>query len=516
MTGTTKNALRTTTGLLAALGLIGCGWSNPSAGEQVQRPSFETAATADDDASPDDVLDDEVTGKVATLRGFVKDPRGVGIGGVLVHDWEGWSTETDANGRFELPDVDDGTEKHMVFEKEGYAGSFGVFRVMADGSNFFAHVLAPVDVSTNFDAGDGVGFTIDDTHEFTIPGDVMETLDGEAYDGDVHVNATVWDRKTPLDEGGEFLASPGNGRGITTEGDDQLLFTFGMFQLEFTADDGTPLQPGPGVELVVEVPADSGFQDGDSVPYWQFDDSQNTWIEEDQGQITDLGNGEQVWEFVPTDGLAARSQTGWIVGNPDHPVITWVSGQAEGTVTDPQGSPQANVSVRVVSADQTFMQATQTDANGNWAVNVPPVVSNPFGPNGRPLFLEIDYEVAQKPSLWRDNPIAPPGPGGTVSFGTSVVGSMSCLAGNVLDASGAPVAGIDVLSPHGGNAQTGSDGSFCMAVPKWQPSTIYAAPTVNSVQGYEPRTFRPVVNNGGSCDTSCPNQVTLRAYPATV
>lgn len=517
MTGINKRyTFSSTVGALAALSMVGCAGNGDFATQDFVGADLGPRTT--DGTNDDDNLNNgNNTGEnVATLRGFVKDPQGRALSNVRVYNYDGWETKTDDNGRFEVPDVEDGHEFHMTFEREGYAGNFNVFRAMAGGNNFFSHVMAPVDLETEFDSEDGIAFNIDGSHDFMIPGGIMQTLDGEAFDGNVHLQATVWDRKTPLDDGGEFLASPGNGRGIMADGTDQLLFTFGMFQLVMTSDEGTPLQPGPGFEMLVQVPPNANLQDGESVPFWDFDDTQNTWIEQDQGQINTLPNGEQNWEFQPIQGLPARKKTGWIIGNPDKPVLIWVSAQATGEVVDPQGNPKPNVPVRVIAADQTFMQATQTNAQGQWSVNVPPVVSNPFGPNGRPMFVEIDYEVAEKPSLWRDNPSAPPGPGGTMGLGTEVVGSMSCLAGTVVDSDGAPVEGITVLSIHGGNDLTDGSGEFCMNVPKWQPATAYAAPVNDSTLGFEPRKYRPVPNTEGSCAQSCPNRVTLRAYPNTV
>jgi hypothetical protein len=512
MNGITKNFV-STVGALAALGLVGCGANGDLAGggNTDLNPNLNLGDdTTDDLGNPDGPLD----GNVATVRGFVKDPQSMGISGVKVSDWDGWETLTDSSGRYEMPDVDDGTVVNLIFEKKGYAGSYASFRVMAAGENFFPHTLAPVDLATEFDSEEGIAFTLDETHSFSIPAGTMRTQLGDAFEGNVFMNATVWDRSKPLDQGGEFLASPGNGRGITLDGEDQMLLTFGMFQMEFRADDGTALEPGPGFEMAVEVPPSAGVQDGEGVPFWNFDPIQNTWVEEDMGEITQLTTGEQVWEFTPTTGLNSRKKTGWIIGNPDKPVLIWVSAQADGTVTDPQGNPKPNVPVRVIAADQTFMQSTQTNADGYWSVNVPPVVSNPAGPNGRPMFIEVDYEVAAKPSLWRQNPAGPPGPGGTQDWGNTVVGSMTCIAGSVLDASGAAVAGVTVLDPHGGNATSNDDGQFCMNVPKWQPATVYAAPRLNSEVGFEPRKVRPVAAADGSCDMSCPNQVTLRAYPA--
>jgi hypothetical protein len=211
-----------------------------------------------------------------------------------------------------------------------------------------------------------------------------------------------------------------------------------------------------------------------------------------------------------------------VTGNPDYPIITWVeytvdvSATASGQIRSPQGDLLSGATVRVISSDQTYMIRTTTDASGNFAVQVPPRVDNPAGPNGRSLFIEVDYQVAEQPKLWRQDPIAAPGIGGIADFGDVVTGAVTCLAGTVLDAAGAPVAGLNIATPHAGNAVTDAQGNFCATVPLWQPSTLYALPAPNSPEGFEPVRFRPEATDQiGNCEASCPNVVQLTPYEAT-
>ncbi len=581
-----------------------------------------------------------------TLRGYVHDPFGIALEGVEVETLDGVISHSDSAGQFALPEVEPGQQVVMTFYKPGYATTQGSVVATEDGVNFFSQTMAPVDLSMDFAADDGAEFEIDDTHSFTLPSQTILTEDGEAYDGIVHLEVTVWDRTKPLGEGGEFLASPGNGRGISfataveasqvfpdavsdaeltvtgagdyqqtagngilvdfftdaggtalawddanpsapileltaadwaavnaqdfvdlvagsaaegnvvlastggasnftaepnaqyladgaegaggTQGEEVLLYSFGMFQLEMTDDEGAPLQAGPGISISVDVPSNSNLQVGDTVPYWSYDPERETWLEEDAGRIVELAGGQQVWEFTPIQGLPLRNTTTqrrWravVTGNPDYPIITWVaydvqvSATASGRVSTRQGDPLGGASVRVIASDQTYMIRTQTDAAGNFSVTVPPQVSNPVGPNGRSLFIEVDYEVAQQPKLWRQDPIPAPGIGGVADFGNVVAGSMTCLSGTVIDSTGAPVAGLNIATPHAGNALTDAEGSFCTSVPLWQPSTAYGVFAPGSPQGFEPVRFRPAPTGPvGICETSCPNVVELRQYEST-
>jgi hypothetical protein len=474
---------------------------------------------------PDDGNFDGEGGELdSPLRGFVHDPLGLRLPDVQVIVHGELAATTDGAGRFDLPDAVDGETVIMTFIKEGYATTWGSMVPSENGHNFFSQTMAPVDLETEFFSWQGTDFEIDGSHWFELPADSILDEDGEPYDGAVHLSATVWERATPLDEGGEYLASPGNGQGVDELGDSQLLYTYGMFQLEMVGEEGELLQAGPGVLVQVDVPENSNQEDGDQIPFWDFDDQTGEWVQQGQGQIVELEGGGQIWEFEPTQGLPVRqttveqivvSQTSSC--NPDQIMVTVtqeVTATATGQIVDGQGQPLQNAQVRVIAEDQTYMVPTQTDEDGWFSVNVPPVVQVPVGPNGRDLFIEVDYEAAEQPFLWRQDPIAAPPPSGVASFGVVYAGSMTCVQGTVVDPTGTPVSGIQIAGTHGGNDVSGSDGSFCLQVPKWQPSSVYALPPTDHAYGYRPARVRAAPTSAGGCG-SCPNTVQLQAYSAT-
>ena len=508
----------------------GAGWFHPeTAGSSDNGGDNGDDGTGDDpfdDGSGDDTLDEV---PLDSLRGVVQDPFGIAVEGVAVVVDGLLAATTDGQGRFAVPELEDEEFVVMGFAKTGYATSWSSYTYRDGGHNYFAQTLAPVDLIVEFEAVDGTEFDVGDTHSFQLPGATVLDEDGAPYDGNVTLEVTVWDRTTPLDEGGEVLASPGSGTGVDQLGDGQLLYTYGMFQVRLTSDDGDALQAGPGIRVQVDVPADSNVEPGDQVPFWDFDETSDEWVEADQGRIVELAGGEQVWEYEPTDGLPVRQTTTEEIlvpvmtqstCNPDQ-IVTMVrqeqevAGQATGKVTDQTGAPVPNAQVRLISEDQTYMIRTQTDDEGDFVAAVPPQVATPVGPNGRALFMEVDYEAAGQPFLWRTDPVAPPGANGTMDFGVADLGSMTCVRGTVRDASGTPVDGVAVATSHGGSGDTNAEGRFCMQVPKWQPASVYALPTVDSVQGYQPDRTRPAPASGGSCATSCPNVLDLLAVPAT-
>ena len=508
---------------VACLGLLLAGCQFGPIGYSGSEDAFIFVPQEDDPADDDDTVDDASTLE-EPMRGYVQDPLGLRLPDVHVFAGGEHVADSDGAGRFEVPDVADGATVIMTFIKDGYATTWGSFVPTEHGHNFFSQTMAPVDLQTEFPSWQDTEFEIDGSHWFGLPADTVIDEDGEVYDGVVSLSATVWDIGTSIDEGGEYVAAPGDGQGVDMGGEDQLLYTYGMFQIEMIGEQGEALQAGEGVLVQVEVPNGSNVEDGDQVPFWDFDDQIGEWVEQDQGTIVELDGGGQVWEYEPTQGLPVRTTTTDMVTqmvqascNPDDVAIqvpVEQTGTATGQVTNAQGQPIQGAQVRIIAEDQTYMVPTQTNSDGWFSATVPPVVQNPVGPNGRPLFVEVDYEAAEQPFLWRQDPIAPPTPGSTVSFGQVDTGSMTCVQGAVLDLAGQPVADVHVAGARGGNAVTEADGSFCLQVPKWQPSSVYALPSPDGGVGYQPVRVRPSPGSASNCG-SCPNVVELRAYVAT-
>lgn len=510
--------------LLASLGLLLGGCLYGPIGVDGQDEDLFGPPGGEQDDDTDDQGQPELVNPDNAVRGYVQDPLGLRLPGVqVVYGGETQDT-TDGQGRFELPEVLAGEPVVLTFFKEGYATTWGTFEPTEHGYNYYSKTMAKVDLQMEFDSWQDTDFEIDGSHAFNLPADSVVDEDGFVYDGVVSLSATVWTIGKSLDEGGEFMAAPGDGEGVDSQGETQVLYTYGMFQLEMVGEQGEGLQAGQGVTVQVEVPADSGVQGGDQVPFWSFDDVQGEWIEQAQGTIVDLQGGGQVWEFQPTQGLPVRTTTIDLVTvvtqascNPDD-VVSRVqvtqTATATGQVTDAQGQAIQGAQVRIIAGDQTYAIPTQTDADGYFSANVPPVVQNPVGPNGRPLLIEVDYEAAEQPFMWRQDPIPAPPPGGVADFGQVDVGSMACVQGTVRDVSGQPVEGVQIAAANGGNAVSAADGSFCMQAPKWQPSSVYALPAPGDANGYRPARIRPKEGGGANC-SSCPNVVDLVAYAGT-
>lgn len=115
------------------------------------------------------------------------------------------------------------------------------------------------------------------------PNSVVNEESGDSYNGTVHVFAK---RINPL---GEYLDElmPGTLRGITRNGVEQALISYGMLAVELKADDGTPLQLAAGTEAELKMPVEAAQTDAapQSVPMWYMNEENGMWQEEGTFQL---------------------------------------------------------------------------------------------------------------------------------------------------------------------------------------------------------------------------------------
>lgn len=115
------------------------------------------------------------------------------------------------------------------------------------------------------------------------PNSVVDEQTKDSYNGTVHVYAK---RINPL---GEYLDElmPGTLRGITRNGVEQALISYGMLAVELKADDGTALQLADGTEAELKIPVEAGQSDAapPSVPMWYMNEENGMWQEEGTFQL---------------------------------------------------------------------------------------------------------------------------------------------------------------------------------------------------------------------------------------
>ena len=459
-----------------------------------------------DPVDPDD--DDDVVVEGTSLHGVVRDAFGMPVADVQVTTSHGFDAVTDYQGKFVIRDIDAKDRILVNFVKDGFAKSQQPFIILEDIENQLLQTMAEIDYKATFDAQDGLAFEIEDGGpSVVLPGANFVDADGNIYDGNITVEATFYDLTSDMEMGSELFAVPGDFTAIDLDGDDQMLESFGMLQVNLTGDAGEELNlADEGAPIVVPL-QDLGSADapvvGETMPMWSYNESTGKWVEEGFATIEEDADGNLVAVYE------APHFSTW---NCDYPIVT--HGCLTGVVTNSQGTPRQGATVRAVGMTYISTTSARTGADGSFCLEVK---------NGETVWAEISYSIGGQTATQRTDPVTIPAGQATcfdgnnsdcVDLGVIPVDIMSCVTGVVINKQNQPVSGAEVVSPQGGIATTDSNGAFCLAVPVFQTTQVYVLTTQDSELGFQPVQLfsQPGLPN---CQGGCANIAVLRPYQET-
>lgn len=486
-------------GMFVGPGCVGSGPTGPGADPTTLNPSV-----GDDDDDDDDVIENGTT-----LTGVVRDSMGLPLMNATVTTSTGLSADTDFDGKFTFTDLEPAVGVLVTFTKDGYARTQMPIDILEDVENTVLKTMATRDVLETFSSSAGLSFQADDA-TVILPADNFVDASGAAYTGDVTVEATWFDLEGEIDMGNEILATPGDFTALDLAGDEQRLESFGMLQVNLFGENGEELDLAGGTASVripvVDWGSDAVPVAGETVPAWSYDEATGKWIEEGVFNIVEDADG--LWAEFEAPHFST-----W---NCDQPIQT--HGCVSGRLTDTQGAPRAGATARFVG--QTYVSTTtaRTGQNGNFCIEVK---------NGETGFVEFSYTIGGQQATQRTEPVTIPAGQGTctdgntsdcVDIGEVPMDIVTCVQGIVTDSQGQAIPQVQVVSPQGGQAVTGADGSFCLTVPVFQTTDVYVVP---GQQGgnFGNTLFQPkrVYSQPGlpACQNGCPNLVLLRPYAQT-
>lgn len=486
-------------GLLVA-GCAGGGYLGDGGADLGGNATWDGTGNGDDPGVENPV--DEVG---TTLTGIVRDSWGQPVPGARVTTDTGLSGVTDEGGRFLFEDVEAG-DVLVDFYKDGWAHSQQPFTVFVDVENSMLQTLAELDLIETFSSADGLTFDLDGA-AVELPGDNFVDANGNPYEGDVTVEAVWFDLASPMDQGNELLATPGDFSALRTDGEGVTLESFGMLQVNLLAQDGSELNLGEQAAPMQFSITDLGSLDapvvGEVVPAWSYDTETGKWVEEGQGTVVRADDGSLVWEFE------APHFSTW---NVDKPLPT--HGCVTGQLLDPWGDAWAGATVRFIG--QTYISTTtaRTAGDGSFCVEVK---------NGETGFIEFAYSVNGQWATQRTDPVTiPSGPGtctdgnfsDCVDIGTINMEIVTCVSGVVVDSGNVGIAGATVVSPQGGQAITDANGGFCLTVPVFQSTQVYVIPDPQDPTAFQPANIWTNPGNP-ACQGGCSNLVIIKPITNT-
>jgi hypothetical protein len=481
-------------GLLAA-SAVGCAGdpANPSGNDP-----FDGNPVGDDDDGGDD---DDAVG--TSMHAIVRDAQGQPVAGATVAI-SGTTATTDENGRAMLSGLSADVRGLVSVRKSGYAKTQVPFEIVEGIENALLITLAEVDFVGSFAAGDGLSFQIEDGGpSVELPAGGFVDASGNAYAGTVNVEATFYDLTSAMDDGNEILAVPGDFTAVDATGADQSLESYGMFQVNLTDGNGNELNLASTSSAPVVMPLQgSGYEIGEQIAAWSYDEALGKWVEEGVGTVVQLDDGRLGWQFT------APHFSTW---NCDRPLPT--HGCVTGTIRNGQGTPRQGATVRAVGITYIATTTARTDANGQFCLEVK---------NGETVWMEISYSVGGQVATQRTDAVTIPAGQASCSLGSQTcidigvvqMDIMSCISGIVINGQGQPVQGVQVRSSAGGTAVTDAQGFFCTTTPVFTSSTVSVVQDGQNQQiGYMPV---QVYTQPGmpECQGGCSNVAVLRPYGA--
>ena len=368
-----------------------------------------------------------------------------------------------------------------------------------DVENTVIQRMAVVDHVFSFESTEGYTFGDEEPLKLEFPSDNVVDGQGEAYNGAVVVEVTVFDLVSDTDNGNEVLATPGDFTAVSNTGEEKTLESYGMVQVNMTTPSGEDLQLGSQASVIRLPVQNLGAPPvvGDEISAWSYNETLGKWEEEAVGTVAEF-NGQLVWEFT------APHFSTW---NCDRPIST--HGCLTGTVTDSAGSPRGGATVRAVGITYISTTTARTAQDGTFCLEVK---------NGETVWAEISYSIAGQTATQRTDAVSISPGQASCSLGVSTCNDLgtipvdiqTCISGIVVSSLNVPREGVQVISPSGGVATTGADGSFCMTTPVFQTSEVFALTEVDEVSYKPVRVFtQPGLPD---CQAGCSNMAVIRPY----
>lgn len=242
----------------------------------------------------------------SSVSGFVTDENNAAIWGASV-SVGGVTQLTDKYGYFEVnnvPVVKDAAT--VTISRTGYFKAIKTYIAKEGKKAFFRIKLIPKKVEGSFGSGTGGTVTLPNGLGIQLPANaVVNAATNAAYSGTVNV-AAYW-----IDPTSSELSRimPGDLRGINTDGNAQLLTTYGMAAVELTGSGGETLQVAPGKKATLHFPIPSGISANApaTIPLWYFDEGKGLWKQEGSAAKTGSSYTGEVSHFsfwncdVPAD-----------------------------------------------------------------------------------------------------------------------------------------------------------------------------------------------------------------------
>ncbi|WP_458626830.1 hypothetical protein [Winogradskyella sp. PC D3.3] len=251
---------------------------------------------------------------------------------------------TDANGVFMIYNASvKEKQAYITAEKDGFIRGLksvvpteGIsnVRLMLVAKNLTGTVSSGIESEVSLSNGAKVKFD-----------GAFKDEEGNAYSGSVDVYLYHLDPA----HANVFDVMPGNLQAINNNGEEQLLETYGMLNVELIGESGQKLNIADGHVAEIHMPLDPA-QSGvapSTIPLWHFDEENGYWIEDGEA---DLIGGVYIGEV---------SHFSWWNCDAPFPTVTLCL-----NIVDDTNTPIVNVKVELLRTGETYAKPGYSNANG--------------------------------------------------------------------------------------------------------------------------------------------------------
>lgn len=282
----------------------------------------------------------------ATVQGFVVDESGNSISGAEIKTGNK-TTTTDVNGYFRIENADfTGDFCYIKATKAGYFTASTTIHGDA-GKEYAANlVLTQPEQTTTFNAANATSITLQNGGKIELPANGYVTAANQSYTG--NVTAVIKHINPEADNFGDLIPG-GDLRAYNANGEDRILYSFGMLNVELHDDKGGLLQLAAGKEATLTFPVATSQQSKapSTMPLWYFDEYKGIWIEEGEAKLQGNSYVGKVKHFTPWNvdkPFPPSIITGKVIdgkGEPVNTALVWAGGKR--VVTTNEGTFKISV-----------------------------------------------------------------------------------------------------------------------------------------------------------------------------
>jgi len=191
-------------------------------------------------------------------------------------------SSTDANGMFIINSADVKEKQAIITaEKTGYLKGIRTV-VPTEEANSVRFTLIAENVIATVASGAESEVNLPNGTKVTFDGEFKDE-NGNSYSGNVDVLMYHLDPSNPsIDD-----IIPGSLQGQNENGDERVLETYGMLNVELRGTSGEKLNIADGSTAEIEIPIDTAQSSvaPSTIPLWSFDETKGYWVEEGEANL---------------------------------------------------------------------------------------------------------------------------------------------------------------------------------------------------------------------------------------